>query len=309
MGGRHAYLLHAPRYYRRVLRNRGFDLVIEDLNKVPLFSTYWAEAPVVLLVHHLFGRTAFQEASWPFATATWVLERPLAACYRSVSVQAVSESTAEDLRRRGFGAGQITVIPNGVDLECYRPDASDTRFPEPTILYLGRLKRYKRIDLILRAVALLRQQNQRLKLMVAGTGDAADELRRLAVDLDITDVVSMLGYVDEGEKQSLFRRSWVHVLTSSKEGWGISNLEAAASGTPTVASNSPGLRDSVVDGETGYLVPHGDVAALAARLRQILEDAGLRERLGSAARRFALQFSWDRAAERTVAHLRSVLST
>ncbi|MGH7556101.1 MAG: glycosyltransferase family 4 protein, partial [Longimicrobiales bacterium] len=293
VGGRHTYFLRAATYYRRVLRDRGFDLVVEDLNKVPLFSTYWAVAPVVLLVHHLFGGTAFQEASLPIAAGTWALERPIPLCYKHVPVQAVSRSTADDLERRGFRPDRITVIPNGVDLDFYRPDASDARFTEPTLLYLGRLKRYKRIDLVLRSLALLRAQGVPARLIVAGKGDAADDLRRLASELDIAEHVSMPGYVDEGEKRSLFRRSWVHVLTSPKEGWGISNLEAAACGTPTVASDSPGLRDSVVDGETGYLVPHGDVPALAGRLRLILEDAILRERLGATARRFALEFSWD----------------
>jgi glycosyltransferase involved in cell wall biosynthesis len=307
VGGRHSYLLGARRYFRSALRERGFDLIIEDLNKVPLFSPYWASAPLVLLVHHLFGATAFQEASLPIAAATWVLERPVPRVYRRAPVQAVSESTADDLVRRGFRRDQITVIPNGVDLEFYCPDPRETRFAEPTILYLGRVKKYKRIDLVVRAVAMLRAQGLGAKLIVAGKGNAADSVRRLAAELGIAEALSMPGYVDENEKRSLFRRSWVHVLTSSKEGWGISNLEAAACGTPTVASDSPGLRDSVVHGTTGFLVPHGNVAGLAAHLRLILEDTALRERLSVGAHRFALEFSWDRAAQRTEAHLRSVL--
>jgi glycosyltransferase involved in cell wall biosynthesis len=103
------------------------------------------------------------------------------------------------------------------------------------------------------------------------------------------------------------RRSWVHVLTSRKEGWGITVLEAGASGTPTVASDSPGLRDAVVHGHTGLLVPHGDVAALAAALRSLLRDANLRQRLGLQARAFAAEHSWERAADRTEAHLAAVL--
>jgi glycosyltransferase involved in cell wall biosynthesis len=99
----------------------------------------------------------------------------------------------------------------------------------------------------------------------------------------------------------------VHVLTSPKEGWGISNIEAAACGTPTVASDSPGLRDSVRDGETGFLVRHGDVPGLARQLRRVLEDRTLRERLGAGARRFAEGLSWDLAADRTERHLAAVL--
>lgn len=306
-GGRNTFSLAAPRYYRRHLRNPGFDVVVEDLNKVPVFSPLWAGRPVVLLVHHLFGSTAFQEASAPFAAATWLLERPLPWCYRRLPLQAVSESTARDLVARGFRRDRVVVIENGVDIDFYSPDPEQARFQIPTALYLGRLKRYKRIDLILQAVAALRDRGVGMKLVVAGQGDAAPELRALRDRLGLQDVVEFPGYVPEEEKRTLFRRTWVHVLTSPKEGWGISNLEAAACGTATVASDSPGLRDSVVHQQTGFLVPHGDVGALAEGLRLVLTSPDLRDRLGSGARRFAERFTWQRAAFATEAHLQSVL--
>ncbi len=307
VGGRYSYNLIAPRYYRSVLRRRDFDVIVEDLNKVPLFTPLWTRRPVVLLVHHLFGRTAFEEAPFPVALATWLLERPLAPIYRRVPVEAVSRSTADDLVSRGFDEGQITVIPNGVDLEFYSPDAREPRYSEPTLLYLGRLKRYKRIDLIIRALALLRERGIPARLVVAGRGDFEPELRGLVASLGLGDAVEMPGFVSDEAKRQYFRKAWVHVLTSPKEGWGITNLEAAACGTPTVASDSPGLRDSVVDGETGFLVPHGDVGALADRLQEILLDAEVRHRLGQQARSFAERFSWERAADDTEAHLRRVV--
>jgi glycosyltransferase involved in cell wall biosynthesis len=122
------------------------------------------------------------------------------------------------------------------------------------------------------------------------------------------DSVEMAGFVSEQKKVELFRGAWVHAFTSPKEGWGISNLEAAACGTATVASDSPGLRESVVHERTGFLVPHGDVDAVAARLGQVLADPELRDRLGRQAREFAEGYSWDAAADRTEAHLRAVLS-
>ena len=210
--------------------------------------------------------------------------------------------------RRGFRREQITVIPNGIDLDFYRPDPAQPRFDRPTLLYLGRLKRYKRVDLILLAAARLLAESVDFRLIIAGRGDAADDLRALRDRLGLQDVVDMPGYVDEDAKRTLFRRAWVHVLTSPKEGWGISNIEAAACGTPTVASDSPGLRDSVRDGETGFLVPHDDTAALAGQLRRLLEDPTLRERLGAGARRFADGLSWDLAADRTERHLAGVLA-
>jgi glycosyltransferase involved in cell wall biosynthesis len=123
-GGRLTFLLAARRYFRSRLRREAFDVVVEDLHKVPLFPPYWMGAPLVLLVHHLFGRTAFREAGLAMATATWALERPLGRVYRDVPVQAVSESTAADLVRRGFRRERIVVIPNGVDLDFFSPDPS-----------------------------------------------------------------------------------------------------------------------------------------------------------------------------------------
>jgi glycosyltransferase involved in cell wall biosynthesis len=306
-GGRHTFSMAAPAYYRRHLAKPGFDVVIEDLNKVPVFAPLWARVPVVLLVHHLFGRTAFEEASLPVATMTWLLERPLAAVYGRVHVQAVSRSTADDLVVRGFERSRIEVIENGVDLAFYSPDAAAQRCEVPTALYLGRLKKYKRVDLILRAAARLREEGQELRLVIAGKGDQRGALEQMSHELAISDIVEFAGFVTEEQKRTLFRRSWVHVLTSPKEGWGISNLEAAACGTATVASDSPGLRDSVRDGETGYLVPHGDIDALAQRLRAILQDTTLRDRLGGNAHEFAARYSWDRSAADTEAHLAAVL--
>src|SRR5690606_36694124 len=116
------------RYYRRELLRQGHDLLSEDLNKVPVFAPVWAQAPVVLLVHHLFGSTAFQEASLPFAAATWLLERPLPLFYRRLPVEAVSESTAQDLVRRACPRDCSRVIPNGVDVEALILDPEGRRF-------------------------------------------------------------------------------------------------------------------------------------------------------------------------------------
>jgi glycosyltransferase involved in cell wall biosynthesis len=307
VGGRHTFPLTAPGYFRRRLARRRYDVVIEDLNKVPVFAPAWAGAPVVLLVHHLFGRTAFEEASVPMAGLTWLLERPLPALYRRLPVQAVSESTAQDLVARGFARHRIEVIENGVDLEYYSPEPHLARFEEPTVLYLGRLRKYKRVDLVLRALGRLRDRGVNARLVIAGQGDHRGELERLTRGLQLERQVEFAGFVSEQRKRELFRRSWVHVLASPKEGWGISNMEAAACGTATVASDSPGLRDSVRDRETGFLVPHGNIDALADRLRAILQDAALRDALGTAARRFAERFSWERTADRTEAHLQRVL--
>ena len=142
---------------------------------------------------------------------------------------------------------------------------------------------------------------------MAGAGEFRSELEQLAGTLGIGDRVRFLGRIDETTKIALLRRAWATLFASPKEGWGITNLEAAACGTSVIASNSPGIRESVRHGETGFLVPHGDVAAMAVCMRNLSGERALVERLGIAARRFAEGFTWQRAADETETHLREVV--
>ncbi|HEX5869271.1 MAG TPA: glycosyltransferase family 4 protein [Longimicrobium sp.] len=305
-GGRHTFSLAAPAYYRRHLAAQPWDVVVEDLNKVPLFTPYWVRQPLVLLIHHLFGATAFGETSAPFAAATWLLERPIPLAYRGVPTQAVSESTADDVVSRGLRRQDVRVIHNGVDLKYFSPDPRVARFAHPTFMYVGRLKRYKRIDLAIDAVALLRDRGVGVRLLVAGRGDEEPRLRAQVERLGLGDRVTFEGFVTEDRKRELLRACWGTVLPSPKEGWGITNVEAAACGTPAVAADSPGLRESVVHGRTGFLVPYGDAAPLADALGTLAADPARVAAFGAAARTFAEGFSWERAADLTEAHLAEV---
>jgi glycosyltransferase involved in cell wall biosynthesis len=300
-GSRHTFSLAAPRYYRAHLAKERFDGVVEALNKVPLYSPLWARQPVVLLVHHLFGATAFREASAPVAAATWMLERGIPLAYRHVPAQAISSSTAADLADRGLRSESVAVIHPGVDTRFFSPSDVPDRAGIPTFAYVGRLRKYKRVDLMLLAAAGLRRAGVAARVIVAGRGDQDRELRSLAGRLGLD--ADFRGYVSEDEKRSILRSAWANVFTSPKEGWGMTNIEAAACGTSSVASDSPGLRESVMNERTGLLVPHGDVDALTAALRRIATDRELVERLGAQALEFARGFTWDRAADRTLAHL------
>jgi glycosyltransferase involved in cell wall biosynthesis len=295
-GGRHTFSLSAPLYFRRHLSGTGIDVVVEDLNKVPLFSPLWVDVPVALLTHHLFGMTAFQAGPFPVAAGTVLLERPIPWVYRGTPAIAVSESTKADMVRRGLSAERISVIPNGIDVERYTPDPT-VRAERPTLLFLGRLKKYKRVDLVIDAVQVLAQRGVDVDLLIAGEGEEQAALAERVRRLGLQDRVTLLGFLDEPTKLDVLRRAWVHVLTSRKEGWGISNIEAAACGTPSVASDSPGLRESVLDGKTGLLVPHGDVGALAGAIERLVTDPALRDLMGREARAYAETLSWDAAAD------------
>ena len=310
VGTRQSFPFLARRYWHAHLAAGDYDVIVEDINKVPVFTTTWrgagATAPArVALVPHLFGGTAFQELSAPLATAVWLSERPLPWMYRGMAFEAISESTRDDLVVRGVRRERIRVIFPGIDTEHYTPDPS-VRSPVPLFAYLGRIKKYKGVDLVLRAFAACDIPDATLE--IAGAGEFEPELRRMAAALQVAERVRFLGRISETDKIALLRRAWATLFASPKEGWGITNLEAAACGTPVIASNSPGIRESVRHGETGFLTPHGDTAAMAAAMRQLSRDPALVERLGLAAREFARGFTWTRAADETEAHLREVVA-
>ena len=305
IGNRTTYPFLVRRYFERNLRANDYDVVIEDLNKVPLYTPMWGVPKLVALVHHLFGATVFREAPAPLAAAVWLSERPLGTLYGKVPFQAVSVSTADDLVRRGISRGAIRVIYNGVDSNRLTPNPVE-RAKKPVFVYLGRLKKYKRVDVVIRAFAELNVPEATLE--IAGTGDYRAQLEGLVNSLGLGDRVNFLGFISEEAKLHLLRRAWASTLASPKEGWGISNLEAAACATPVIAANSPGIRESVVDGETGFLVPPDDPGAMAAAMRGIVESRELVNVLGAAGRRFAQNFTWDRAANDTLSHLEEVVA-
>jgi glycosyltransferase involved in cell wall biosynthesis len=307
-GGRHSFAWRARRAVRAHLRARTYDVVVEDINKLPLYLCRLTDLPFCAVVPHLFGTTAFVEASWAVAAIVWAAELPVPRVYRRAAFHAISESTRDDLVRRGVPRERIVVIYPGVDAAWYHPDAATPRAQRPTFLYVGRLRRYKGLEIVLRAVAAARVARGDLVLEIAGQGDDRPRLERVAQALGVADAVRFLGFVSNEEKRRLMRRAWAVVFPSPKEGWGISNVEAAACGTPAIASDSPGLRESVRDGETGFLVPHGDVGTLARRMLELAGDPTLIARLGGGARAFAAGLSWDGAAQATEAHLEGVIA-
>jgi glycosyltransferase involved in cell wall biosynthesis len=307
VAGRYGFALAGRGAVREALREAAYDVVVEDINKLPLFLPLVTRLPFCAIVPHLFGTTAFREAPWPMAAVVWLAEKPIPRAYRRVAFHAISDSTKEDLVARGVAADRIRVIYPGVDSTRLTPDPATPRTALPTFLYMGRLKRYKGVDTAIRAIALARQSGADLRLEIAGHGDDRPRLERLAAGLAVGEAVRFVGFVTEEDKRTLLRRSWATVLPSPKEGWGITNVEAAACGTPAVASDSPGLRESVRHGETGLLVPGDDPAALAAALRRLAADPALVARLGRGARAFAESLSWEAAAAQTAEHLDAVI--
>ncbi|HUK63761.1 MAG TPA: glycosyltransferase family 4 protein, partial [Dongiaceae bacterium] len=254
---------------------------------------------VGVIVPHLFGATAFQEASLPVALYVVALEALIPRVYRGCRFVVISESTRDDLVRRGIAASHIEVVHCGLDHETYRLDGSAVKAAHPTVLYVGRLRRYKGVEWLMRALPRVHARLPEARLVVVGDGPDRARLEARAAHLGVREAVEFRGFLPRAEKARLMREAWVLVQPSPKEGWGLTVVEAGACGTAVVAADSPGLRDSVRRGETGLLVPYGDDARLAEALLRVLEEPATRDRLAAAGTEWAARFHWPECGRRS----------
>lgn len=296
-----AFLFNYTAFFnlRRWARAHRADVVIDDSNKIPFLLPWISPVPVLARFHHLFGRAIFRETNFPSALYVWLFEALIGAAYKKVPIVTVSPSTRAELEARGLGArAPIAIACNGVDLVRYRELPEVAREPF-LIAHVGRLMRYKNVETLLRAFALLRAEFPRARLAIGGDGNDRPRLEKLARDLALEGAVEFRGFISQEEKVRLYNAAAVFVNPSLKEGWGLTSIEANACGTPVVAADAPGLRDSVRHDETGLLVPALDPAAFAAAIASILRDAALAERLRDGARAWARAHDWERAYEVT----------
>jgi len=307
-GSRPLFNFVFPFTYLARLRGSDYDVVVEDLNKVPFFSPLYVRRPLAGIAHHLFGMSVFRETGLLSAAYVYVLERCALALYRTrIPFMVVSRSTGLEFLASGFSADRLAVIHNCVDHRRYSV-GDRKKSAGPLAVYFGRLKKYKSVDHFLRALPAAIAGFPGLKGVIAGDGDDLGRLRDVARELGIQEAVEFTGYLSEEQKVDLLRSAWFTVTTSMKEGWGLTVIESNACGTPSIAADVPGLRDAVLEGETGLLYPHGDIGALSACMLRLLEDGALRRNLGEGAVRWAATFDWEDAAERTLAFLSSVTS-
>jgi glycosyltransferase involved in cell wall biosynthesis len=298
-GNRYNFNLVAPRHLRRMVRDGNYDLLIEDINKIPFYTPFYLPPMKrLLIIPHLFATTVFQEVNFLLASYVYLSEIPLFWIYRNCHFNVVSESTAEEMMRRGVPEKDISIIYNGVDRSTYFPDDAIPKCEQPTIMYLGRIKKYKSIQHLIRAFALVKERKfPDARLMIVGDGDYAPKLKALARSLNLVDSVEFTGFVPTADKVDRLRKAHVAVLPSVKEGWGLTNIEANAVGTAVIAADSPGLRDSVRHGVTGYLYEYGNIEQLTARLATVLGDEQQRLALQKGALEWANNFSWDESAK------------
>lgn len=299
-GNDYTFNWFVPFMLKKELKKNNCDIVIEDINKIPLYSPLFQKLPTLVIVPHLFSDAVFQEINFLIGLYIYLAEKPIARVYRGKKYCVISESTKQDLVERGIPAKDIAVVHCGTDLSLYKKDPNVAKEKEPLVVYLGRLKKYKSVDHLLKAFAQITADFPKARLIIVGEGDDKPRLLDITRQLGIESRVTFTGFVSKGEKVAWLRKAWVVVCPSLKEGWGLTNIEANACGTPVVCPNVPGLKDSVAPGKSGLLYEYGRIEQLAGLLRQVLSDANLRLKLETGAWEWAQRFSWDRSASEMI---------
>jgi glycosyltransferase involved in cell wall biosynthesis len=280
--------LHAPWF----ARNRTFDVVVEQVNTLPYFAHAWSRIPTVLWVNQIAGEVWWYEAPKAAAAFGYLSEPVYLRAYRRVPVLTISASTRDDLRRIGL-RGPIDVMPMAVDTPAVGALAAKSL--EGRLVAVGRLTPSKRYDHAIRALAILHATRPSATLTIAGEGRDRARLERLTAELGVADAVRLPGSVSHDEKSALLTEADVLLGCSVREGWGLTVTEAARRGTPSVAYDIPGFRDSIDDGRTGLLTPE-DPAALAAGVSRLLDDSPFYTRLRRVAWQRSLELSWEATA-------------
>jgi len=290
---------HVPRLLRDEQKRRPYDVVLDDINKIPFFSPLHTRLPVLGVVPHLFGRTVFRETGPLSATYVYLMEKPIPWIYRDARFMVISRSTADDLTERGIARDRIDTVECGMDHSRYIVDDPPPRNPHPTLIHLGRLRRYKSVDVALRAFAQIRRTLPNAEMHIIGDGPDQARLEGLARELGVAEAAHFRGYLPREEIVDQLYRTHLFLNPSPKEGWGLTVIEANECGVPTVASRRPGLVDSVRDGETGFLADYGDPDDFAQRALTLLTDPPQWRVFSENAVRWARGFDWEDTARGT----------
>jgi glycosyltransferase involved in cell wall biosynthesis len=277
--------------------HRPGDALVEIWNGMPFLSPVWYRGPRIVFLHHVHAEMWGMVLPPALARLGDTLERRIAPrFYRSSRIVTLSESSRDEIvEMLRLPRAQVTVAAPGVDAR-FTPGGH--RSPTPLVVAVGRLVPVKRFDALLWALAEVKKDHPALEAVVIGEGYERAALEARRAELGAEEWVRLPGHVAEDELVSWYRRAWVVASSSQREGWGMTLTEAAACGTPAVATAIAGHADAVLDGESGLLVD--DVTDLPAALGRVLGDEVLRSRLGKGALARARWFTWDATARRAL---------
>lgn len=314
--------LYAFIFYLRLFKGN-FDIVIEVKNGgFPWFCRLYVKEPLCVLAHQV-GRdfrefdpknsTWFYELCFPLYHFAYLIEPLCLKTYKGLHILVVSKSTGQSFFDLGFSNENIHYVPEGgmpLNNNILNPiEEIGSKTDLPTFIYLGRIKPSKRIDHVLKAIALVKLKYPEIFLWIVGSGntDYKDKLDDLIESLEIKDNIKFFGYVSDNYKKELLRTSHALLITSIREGWGLVVTEANVLGTPAIGYNVSGLRDSIKDGKTGLLCKNGDITSLAKNIINFIENKEMQANLTRNAWNYSKMFNWNKSANIFLNHLYNIL--
>jgi glycosyltransferase involved in cell wall biosynthesis len=238
------------------------------------------------------------------AFVVWFFEQTIGWFYKKCWFSVYSTCTQKDLRMFGAKDERNRLIYCGADLAAYTPGTGER---EPFILWISRLQKYKGPTDAVEVLEKLKDEFPELRLVIVGAGPFREKLEAFIRERNLQERVDLTGFISEEDKIDLLRRAAVHLQSSYKEGWGLSVIEANACGCPVVANDTTGLRDSCRDNETGLLYRHCDVDDAADKVRTMLTDDPLRQRLVEKGLDWASGFSWERNSREILEYLQEII--
>jgi glycosyltransferase involved in cell wall biosynthesis len=277
--------------------HRPGDALVEIWNGMPFFSPLWYRGPRIVFLHHVHADMWGMVLPPGLAKLGDAMERRVAPhVYRRSRIVTLSESSRHEIvDMLGLDGDHITVAPPGVDAR-YSP--AGERSAPPLVVAVGRLVPVKRFDLLFHALAEAKAASPELRAVIIGEGYERPALEQLRSELGADAWLELPGRVSDNELTDWYRKAWVVASASQREGWGMTLTEAAACGTPSVATAIAGHTDAVLDGESGLLVERTE--DLGAALTRVLTDDVLRSRLSRGALARARWFRWPETARRAL---------
>lgn len=291
------YFVYVWAFFYYIFRLRGkYDVIIDSENGIPFFTSLYARIPVFLLIYHVHQEVFRENLAFPFSKIARFMEAKLTPiAYKNNHVITISESSRRDIVNYGIAKQEnIEIVHPGIDESLFY---KSKKSKNPSFLCLGRLKQYKNIDIAIHAFAKVVKHYPQAELSIVGEGEMMEKLQALAKRLKIQNKVIFYGKISESDKAILLSQAWVVLQPSQLEGWGITIIEANASATPVIASNVPGLSDSIIHKETGILVELKNIDAFANAMTDLIQNQKYRETLSDKAFNWAQNFNWDKSSE------------
>ncbi len=290
-GGKYSVYRKAKEHYHRYFSKEQYDAVVDEINTEPFMTPKFVNKgeKIIALIHQLAREYWFYETPFPIDyLGYYFLEKRWLRNYRTIPTATVSESSKKDLVDMGFK--RVFIVGEGLNFEPL--EKVEEKENHPVLVFAGRLTKAKRPDHAIKAYKIIKNKVPNAELWIIGNGYFNKKLRKIAIK-----GIKFFNTVSDDERRKLFKKAWVLVNPSVREGFGLNVIEANALGVPCVAYDVPGLRDAVVNNETGLLAKSGDVIALAEAISQILASETLRLRMSENALTYSRGFSWDKVAD------------